>query len=60
MRRDLAAAYRLCAATELPLREVPIEIIELTARQWSLQLNTGIEWPALLPRLDANGSTYAD
>ena len=54
-----AKSQLLAQATGLPLREAPIEIIELTARQWSSQLNTGIEWPAPLRRLDAAGSTYA-
>jgi ribulose-5-phosphate 4-epimerase/fuculose-1-phosphate aldolase len=58
---EKAAKSQLMAqATGLPLREVPIEIIELTARQWRSQLNAGLEWPALLRRLDAAGSTYAE
>ena len=58
---EKAARSQLMAqATGLPLREVPIEIIELTARQWRSQLSSGIEWPALLRRLEAAGSTYAE
>jgi ribulose-5-phosphate 4-epimerase/fuculose-1-phosphate aldolase len=57
---EKAAKSQLMAqATGLPLREVPIAIIELTAQQWRSELNTGLEWPALLRRLDAAGSTYA-
>jgi len=58
---EKAAKSQLMAqATGLPLREVPIEVIELTARQWRSQLDTGLEWPALLRRLAAAGSTFAD
>ena len=58
---EQAAKSQLMAqATGLPLRDVPTEIIELTARQWRSQLNAGREWPALLRRLAAAGSTYAE
>jgi len=58
---EKAARSKLMAqATGLPLREVTVDVIELTARQWRSQLDTGVEWPALLRRLDVAGSTYAE
>jgi ribulose-5-phosphate 4-epimerase/fuculose-1-phosphate aldolase len=47
----------MAQASGLPLREVPPAVVELTAQQWRSQLDSGIEWPALLRRLDAAGST---
>ncbi len=38
----------------------PRETIELTARQWEDMLDEGIEWPALLRRLErAAGAVFA-
>ena len=43
-----------------PLIIPPRETIELTARQWEGMLDAGIEWPALLRRLErAAGPGFA-
>jgi ribulose-5-phosphate 4-epimerase/fuculose-1-phosphate aldolase len=55
-----ARAQLLAQATGQPLIVPPRETIELTARQWAGQLDSGIEWPALLRRLErAAGSAFA-
>ena len=58
---EKAARSQLMAqATGLPMRQVPLATIELTANQWSSQLDNGLEWPAMLRRLDSAGSNYAE
>jgi ribulose-5-phosphate 4-epimerase/fuculose-1-phosphate aldolase len=48
------------ANTAQPLIIPPREVIELTARQWENMLDAGIEWPALLRRLErAAGPAFA-
>ena len=55
-----ARSQLLAQATGQPLIVPPRETIELTARQWEGQLDSGIEWPALLRRLErAAGPAYA-
>jgi len=55
-----ARAQLMAQATGQPLTVPPPEVIELTARQWAGQLDSGIEWPALLRRLErAAGAAYA-
>jgi len=55
-----ARSQLLAQATGQPLVLPPDETIELTARQWESQLDSGIEWPALLRRLErAAGPGYA-
>lgn len=53
-----ARSQLLAQATQQPLRIPPQETIELTARQWASQLDSGIEWPSLLRRLHRAGSTF--
>jgi hypothetical protein len=49
----------LAQATGEALIIPPRETIELTARQWQSQLDSGVEWPALLRRLErAAGSAF--
>jgi ribulose-5-phosphate 4-epimerase/fuculose-1-phosphate aldolase len=55
-----ARAQLLAQATGAPLIVPPLETIELTRRQWEGQLDSGIEWPALLRRLErAAGPAFA-
>ena len=55
-----ARSQLLAQATGQPLIISPRETIELTARQWQSQLDSGIEWPALLRRLErAAGPAFA-
>jgi ribulose-5-phosphate 4-epimerase/fuculose-1-phosphate aldolase len=55
-----ARAQLLAQATGQPLIVPPPETIELTARQWENMLDAGIEWPALLRRLErAAGPEFA-
>ncbi len=55
-----ARSQLLAQATGQPLIVPPRETIELTARQWESMLDAGIEWPALLRRLErAAGPGYA-
>jgi ribulose-5-phosphate 4-epimerase/fuculose-1-phosphate aldolase len=55
-----ARSQLLAQATGRPLIMPPRETIELTARQWENMLDEGIEWPALLRRLErAAGSVFA-
>jgi ribulose-5-phosphate 4-epimerase/fuculose-1-phosphate aldolase len=55
-----ARSQLLAQATGQPLIISPTETIELTARQWESQLDSGIEWPALLRRLERTaGSVFA-
>jgi len=51
-RSQLLAQAAVKANTAQPLIIPPQETIELTARQWSGMLDCGIEWPALLRRLE--------
>ena len=51
-RSQLLAQAAVRANTVQPLIIPPRETIELTARQWESQLDSGIEWPALLRRLE--------
>jgi ribulose-5-phosphate 4-epimerase/fuculose-1-phosphate aldolase len=56
-----ARSQLLAQATGQPVVIPPRETIELTARQWESQLDSGIEWPALLRRLErAAGSGFAE
>jgi hypothetical protein len=58
--RKAARSQLLAQATGQPLVIPAREVIELTARQWEGQLDAGIEWPALLRRLErAAGAAYA-
>ncbi len=55
-----ARSQLLAQATGQPLIIPPAETIELTARQWDGMLDAGIEWPALLRRLErAAGPAFA-
>jgi ribulose-5-phosphate 4-epimerase/fuculose-1-phosphate aldolase len=55
-----ARSQLLAQATGQALIIPPRETIELTARQWAGQLDSGIEWPSLLRRLGrAAGTGYA-
>jgi ribulose-5-phosphate 4-epimerase/fuculose-1-phosphate aldolase len=55
-----ARSQLLAQATGQPLIIPPVETIELTARQWDGMLDAGIEWPALLRRLErAAGPAFA-
>jgi ribulose-5-phosphate 4-epimerase/fuculose-1-phosphate aldolase len=55
-----ARSQLLAQATREPLIVPAREVIELTARQWEGQLDSGIEWPALLRRLErAAGPVFA-
>jgi ribulose-5-phosphate 4-epimerase/fuculose-1-phosphate aldolase len=55
-----ARSQLLAQATGQPLIIPPREVIELTARQWEGELESGIEWPALLRRLERTaGPGYA-
>ena len=59
-RSQLLAQAAVKANAAQPLIVPPRETIELTARQWEGQLDSGIEWPALLRRLErAAGPVYA-
>jgi ribulose-5-phosphate 4-epimerase/fuculose-1-phosphate aldolase len=56
-----ARSQLLAQATGQTLVVPPPETIELTARQWENMLDAGIEWPALLRRLErAAGPGYAE
>jgi len=55
-----ARSQLLAQAAGQPLIIPPRETIELTARQWESQLDSGIEWPALLRRLEpTSGPVFA-
>ena len=55
-----ARSQLLAQATGEPLIIPPRETIELTARQWASQLDSGVEWPALLRLLErAAGPAFA-
>jgi ribulose-5-phosphate 4-epimerase/fuculose-1-phosphate aldolase len=55
-----ARSQLLAQATGQALIVPPRETIELTARQWENMLDAGIEWPALLRRLErAAGPAFA-
>jgi ribulose-5-phosphate 4-epimerase/fuculose-1-phosphate aldolase len=59
-RSQLLAQAAVKANAVQPLIIPPREVVELTARQWENMLDTGIEWPALLRRLErAAGSVFA-
>ena len=59
-RSQLLAQAAVKANTAQPLIIPPREVIELTARQWESELESGIEWPALLRRLERTaGPGYA-
>jgi ribulose-5-phosphate 4-epimerase/fuculose-1-phosphate aldolase len=53
-----ARSQLLAQSTGRPLRAPSQDTIELTARQWRAQLDTGIEWPAMLRRLTRAGSKF--
>lgn len=53
-----AASQLLAQATGLPLRVPPRDVIELSAKQWQGAFSKGLEWPALLRRLDRAGSDF--
>ena len=59
-RSQLLAQAAVKTNAAQPLIIPPRETIELTARQWESQLDSGVEWPALLRRLErAAGSAFA-
>ena len=59
-RSQLLAQAAVKTSAAQPLIIPPRETIELTARQWESQLDSGVEWPALLRRLErAAGSAFA-
>jgi ribulose-5-phosphate 4-epimerase/fuculose-1-phosphate aldolase len=59
-RSQLLAQATVKANAAQPLIVPPREVVELTARQWAGMLDAGIEWPALLRRLErAAGPGYA-
>jgi ribulose-5-phosphate 4-epimerase/fuculose-1-phosphate aldolase len=59
-RSQLLAQAAVKANTAQPLIIPPRDTIELTARQWASQLDSGIEWPALLRRLERAGGPAFD
>ena len=55
-----ARSQLLAQATGQRLIVPPPETIELTAREWDGMLDVGLEWPALLRRLErAAGPSFA-
>jgi ribulose-5-phosphate 4-epimerase/fuculose-1-phosphate aldolase len=59
-RSQLLAQAAVKANAVQPLIIPPRETIELTARQWESMLDAGIEWPAMLRRLErAAGPAFA-
>lgn len=59
-RSQLLAQAAVAADPGQALVIPPAQTIELTARQWAGQLASGIEWPAMLRRLErAAGTGYA-